>query len=617
MELCYNRYVETAKSKKLEIKVADESTEVAVVEKKLAKKKSTEKATKEKTEKPVKSEEKSIEIVEKTEKPVEVKAEKVEGKPEKKEAEKKEPKKKSVTKAEAAEISEQADVIEGKAKPEKKPVKKPKNKATVLAVDGMVVKTKPSEKTEPEPKKAQEERLGAAFLRQLTTKEVSESGATRFSRTQSTVIAILSALVVGVVGGIIMWMVNHKDVAYCTVQFEGNGGSETASEEVVCGKKVAQPDDPTKEGFDFVDWVYEGLTFNFDRDTVKDDMILVAKWRALEGTEIVMVRFNSNGGSEVAEREIAKGTTMTAPIRPTRSGYSFAGWFVGNEEYDFTKPVNSDLTLTARWIRNETPTKPVDDKKDVLVTSLAAGAIEIEEGGVKEVTVTALPTVAKYELKAMSGNEKVVVCTLADAKKNKVSCSGVGVGETTVRVTDALSGSQTMFKVTVKQKFIPVESLTVGGGGTLTVGETRTLWATVAPENATDPTVSWSSSNRNVATVNNRGVVTAVAPGNVVISVSAGDIVRTIQVEVKAKEKPTCPEGKTCNCDDEKCEIIEEPEPKPPVCPEGKVCECNETECKVTGDKEKPTCPDGKTCNCDDEKCEVTGDKEDEGTENP
>ena len=53
-------------------------------------------------------------------------------------------------------------------------------------------------------------------------------------------------------------------------------------------------------------------------------------------------------------------------------------------------------------------------------------------------------------------------------------------------------------------------------------GETLTLTATVNPNNATDQSVSWSTSDANVATVDN-GVVTAVAAGNATITVTTTD----------------------------------------------------------------------------------------------
>lgn len=67
---------------------------------------------------------------------------------------------------------------------------------------------------------------------------------------------------------------------------------------------------------------------------------------------------------------------------------------------------------------------------------------------------------------------------------------------------------------------------------TLAVGETEMLIATVSPENATDATVLWSSSNEEIATVSDTGVVTALKAGTVSITASAGGQSATCEVTV-------------------------------------------------------------------------------------
>lgn len=76
-------------------------------------------------------------------------------------------------------------------------------------------------------------------------------------------------------------------------------------------------------------------------------------------------------------------------------------------------------------------------------------------------------------------------------------------------------------KVTVTTK---VESITLDKTeGILNVGNTVTITATVAPEVATNPAVTWSSSDESVATVNETGKVTAVAVGNATITATSED----------------------------------------------------------------------------------------------
>ena len=76
----------------------------------------------------------------------------------------------------------------------------------------------------------------------------------------------------------------------------------------------------------------------------------------------------------------------------------------------------------------------------------------------------------------------------------------------------------------------------------LTVGDTQQISAGVYPPNATDPSISWSSSNDAVASVNSEGLVTAVKAGNASISAKAGDITATCTVTVKARPIAGAPE---------------------------------------------------------------------------
>ena len=78
----------------------------------------------------------------------------------------------------------------------------------------------------------------------------------------------------------------------------------------------------------------------------------------------------------------------------------------------------------------------------------------------------------------------------------------------------------------------------------LNVGQHSTLTATVAPDDATNKNVSWSTSNSNVATVSN-GTVTAVAAGNATITVTTDDggLTATCDVTVSVPSSIPYPEG--------------------------------------------------------------------------
>lgn len=70
-------------------------------------------------------------------------------------------------------------------------------------------------------------------------------------------------------------------------------------------------------------------------------------------------------------------------------------------------------------------------------------------------------------------------------------------------------------------------------------GKTATLTATVKPDNATDKTVTWSTSDASVVTISN-GVVTAIKFGSAIVSATAGNLSASCSVDV---ENPPCPAG--------------------------------------------------------------------------
>ena len=105
------------------------------------------------------------------------------------------------------------------------------------------------------------------------------------------------------------------------------------------------------------------------------------------------------------------------------------------------------------------------------------------------------------------------------------SVKGVAPGETTVTCTTELPEGQTLsasLKVRVVEpvKTLKIETKT---NTPVNVGEKLAIEYTIQPENATDKSLTWESSDPAIATVDNAGVVTAVAPGKVTISAATND----------------------------------------------------------------------------------------------
>jgi uncharacterized protein (TIGR02145 family)/uncharacterized repeat protein (TIGR02543 family) len=142
-------------------------------------------------------------------------------------------------------------------------------------------------------------------------------------------------------------------VLKCTVKFNSQGGSAVDSVSVNCGEKIAQqPANPTRAGYTFGGWYKEAEcanAWNFPTSTVTGAMTLFAKWTAGSFT----VKFNSQGGSSVDSIKANFGDKITAPPSPTRTGYTFDGWYkeaACTNLWDFsTASVAADMTLFAKW----------------------------------------------------------------------------------------------------------------------------------------------------------------------------------------------------------------------------------------------------------------------------
>lgn len=115
--------------------------------------------------------------------------------------------------------------------------------------------------------------------------------------------------------------------------------------------------------------------------------------------------------------------------------------------------------------------------------------------------------------------------------------------EVTLRYTNEMFGLETFRKAsaiigTPKTPEVPVDGITLSQKtATMNEGATKQLTATVTPEDATDKTVTWSSSDEGVATVND-GLVTAVAAGSAVITATASGHEAKCNVTVNAITPP-------------------------------------------------------------------------------
>jgi len=98
-------------------------------------------------------------------------------------------------------------------------------------------------------------------------------------------------------------------------------------------------------------------------------------------TENYTVEFNSNGGTQVASQTIVSGDKASEPSAPTRTGYTFAGWYSDSaltSVYNFSNAITSNIILYAKWNQNEIKTAAVAISGPVEVNSGENAAYSIK-----------------------------------------------------------------------------------------------------------------------------------------------------------------------------------------------------------------------------------------------
>ena len=130
-----------------------------------------------------------------------------------------------------------------------------------------------------------------------------------------------------------------------TVTFVGFDGSIIGTVRVIDGEAASAPDAPAVVGYSFVAW---DTTFS----NVTSDMTVTAIYEINQYT----ITFDSNDGSAVDSITADYGATVTKPADPTKTGYTFAGWYSDEaltEAYTFGTMPAEDITLYAKWTVNQ------------------------------------------------------------------------------------------------------------------------------------------------------------------------------------------------------------------------------------------------------------------------
>jgi len=221
---------------------------------------------------------------------------------------------------------------------------------------------------------------------------------------------------------------------------------------------------------------------------------------------------------------VGKTNTLKVTVLPTTADNKNVTWASSNTN---VATVDTKGKITAKAFGTSTITvTTVDGNKKascnvytfIPVTSIniSSKTLSVNIGASNTLSATVLPANAtSKEVTWKSSNSKIATVN----ESGKVT--GIAKGSATITVTSVEGSKTATCKVTVT---IPVASVSVSPSTlSLSVGKTSILKATVLPSTAGNKSVTWKSSNTNIATVDSKGKVVAKAVGTATILVDTVD----------------------------------------------------------------------------------------------
>lgn len=251
-----------------------------------------------------------------------------------------------------------------------------------------------------------------------------------------------------------------------------------------------------------------------------------------------------------SQLSLEEGTTekLTETLTPQTTSDDFIVWSSDNTG---VATVDNNGTVTA--IKPGTATITVASKlkpdvkatctvtvtaKPVPVTSITLNkrSLTLTFGGSETIIATVNPDNATNKKLTWTSSDSTVATV--DSNGKVTAKSKEGTATITAKSTDGSNLSITC-TVTVTSPVVHVKAVSVEPTvWTMYPGESKTLTATVTPDNAEDKSITWKSSNEKVATVNASGTVMAHSTGTATITVTTKDGGKTATCTVTVNEKP-------------------------------------------------------------------------------
>ncbi len=340
------------------------------------------------------------------------------------------------------------------------------------------------------------------------------------------------------------------------VTFNTNGGSIINALNILKGEKISKLENPTKEGYIFDGWYYEGKLFDFNTK-ITDDMILEARWvevGRVTGVTLDLTTLSLKPNSS---------HTLVASIIPEDAKNQNLKWQSSDEsivtvdkngKVKALKKGSATITVTTEDGEYSANCKITVTDDIINVTNVTiSGSNEVTVGKTIKLTATITPDNASDKgVTWKSSNDKI-----ATVDKNG-TVKGLKSGKVTITVTTTDGNKTAKKEITVKDtqtttpttpdkdntdpkpntpSYVNVTGVSLSGADSVNVGSPSIqLTVKINPDNATNKKYTCTGNNPNVATVTSDCKVTGRDDGEVIVTVTTedGHYTATHKVTVKS-----------------------------------------------------------------------------------
>ncbi len=348
------------------------------------------------------------------------------------------------------------------------------------------------------------------------------------------------------------------------ITFDTNGGSNISNLTIKKEGKITKPEDPTKEGYIFEGWYYDGKEFDFNTE-VTEDMKLEARWSKVEVTGINLNAQNLTLKPEgIAELEVIFTPEGASSELVWESSDTSIVTVSENGELKALKDGEATITVTTKDGKYSATCKIKVEDDAVAVTSVSiSGDKEVTVGSTIKLTANIKPKDASNKEVVWKSSDKKIATV--DSKGN---VKGLKPGKVKITVTTVDGEKEATKEITVKEKSannssnetpstqtpttpskpstgenngsetmtdVKVTGVTLSGANSVNVKSTIQLTVKINPNDATNKKYTCTGDNSSVATVTSDCKVTGKDDGEVTVTVTTEDGKHTATHKVTVK----------------------------------------------------------------------------------